>query len=91
MGFNPRYRNWTRENWQGYAPDIGAMQQRHWSLTARCHVCSLEMAADIQKIIHSRGLHFSPWGRSARCRRLGCPGRMRFRAHDPRSNERVDI
>ena len=91
MGFNPRYRQWTRENWQGYAGTIGRMQDLCWSLTMHCGLCDLAMVADAKAIIRARGKNYSPWGKSARCRRLGCGGRMRMKAHDPRSNERIDI
>lgn len=49
MGFNARYRMWNRENWQGYAPTIHAMQRRGWSLTLA--------APDIWKLVMSWDFH----------------------------------
>ncbi|MFZ4165276.1 hypothetical protein [Brevundimonas sp. NPDC058933] len=91
MGHNPKYRFWTRENWAGYAPTIHDMVRRDWSLTLRCHVCRLEIAADPQKIIRERGRAYSPWGKSARCPRLHCHGRMTLEAYDPRSGFKIDV
>ncbi|RZI98475.1 MAG: hypothetical protein EON90_13285 [Brevundimonas sp.] len=91
MGHNPRFRLWTRENWQGYCPTIDDMARRDWSLTAHCRVCNLAMAVDIQTLGRTMGWSWSPWGRSARCRRLHCCGRMWLRAYAPRAGEFVDI
>lgn len=91
MGFNARYRMWNRENWQGYAPTIGRMQDRGWTLSMHCGVCRLAMLADPDTIIAARGRDWSPWGKSARCRRMYCHGRMRMIAYDPRSNFNIDI
>jgi hypothetical protein len=91
MGMNPRYARWTRENWRGYAPTIGDMVAREWSLTLHCHRCSLAMAADGWKIVRERGREWSPWGKSARCPALYCGGRMTLKAYDPRSNFKIGI
>lgn len=91
MGFNAKYRFWTRENWAGYAPTIGDMERRGWTLTLRCHACRLEIGASPARIIAARGPAWSPWGRSAACPRLNCAGRMRAQAYDPRSGFHIDI
>lgn len=91
MGHNPRFRMWTRENWQGYAPTIGRMDDRGWSLSMHCASCRLAMVADADTIIRARGRDWSPWGKSARCKRMFCHGRMRMRAYCPRSNETIDV
>lgn len=91
MGFNPRYRLWTRENWQGYAPTIGDMARREWSLTLHCNRCRFATRADPDKIIRLKGRSYSPWGRSARCPALHCGGRMFMRAYAPGPNETIEI
>lgn len=91
MGFNPRFRMWTTDDWQGYAPTIGDMVRRGWSLSVYCPVCRLAMKADPNVIIRARGRDWSPWGRSAECRRMHCRGRMTLRAYCPRSNETIAI
>jgi hypothetical protein len=91
MGFNPRFRMWSNADWQGYCPTIGDMARREWSLTARCNRCDLRMAVDIAVVIRRTGQTWSPWGRTARCRRLYCGGRMHLRAYAPRAGEYVDL
>lgn len=91
MGFNAKYRFWTRENWAGFAPTISDMDRRSWSLTLTCQACRLSIAADPKRIIRERGPAWSPWGRSAQCPRLGCHGRMRMEAYDPRSGFKIDV
>lgn len=91
MGFNPRFRMWSPEDWQGYCPTIGDMARREWSLTARCNTCDLRMAVDIKVVVRRTGPAWSPWGRTARCRRLRCCGRMHLRAYAPRAGEYVDL
>lgn len=93
MGHNPRFRMWRTEDWQGYCPTIGDMARRGWSLTAHCWVptCNLAMAVDIHTVVRAKGLQWSPWGQTAKCRRLYCHGRMRFRGYCPRAGMFVDI
>lgn len=91
MGFNPKYSQWRSENWQGYAPTIGDMANKEWNLTAQCWTCRLEMAVDAQRVIRATGPKWSPWGKSARCRRLGCTGRMKLKAYAPGPGCYVDI
>lgn len=91
MGFNPKYAMWTTENWQGYAPDIGTMARRAWTLTLHCGTCRLAVQTSTEKIIARRGPQWSPWGKSRACLSIRCQGRMRLQAHDPRSNFQVPI
>lgn len=91
MGHNPRYSRWTRENWRGYAPTIGHMADRGWSLTLHCHQCRFATRADIEKIIRARGRAWSPWGKTARCPSLYCVGRMTLQAYAPGPNQTIQI
>lgn len=91
MGMNPRYTRWTRENWYGHAPTLGDMERRNWIITALCARCGLEMAVDGAGLIRRFGRGFSLWGRSARCRRLHCDGRMHFLGRGPHTTGAVDL
>ena len=91
MGHNPRFRMWSNEDWQGYCPTIGDMARREWKLTAPCGRCGLAMVANVDTIARAKGRDWSPWGKSAKCRRLHCGGRMTLRGYSPRANEFVDI
>lgn len=82
---------WSAENWQAYCPTLGDMARRGWSLTAHCRSCRLAMAVDLDVVMKAKGRDWSPWGRTARCRRLHCTGRMGLRAYSPRAGEYVDI
>lgn len=91
MGHNPRFRVWGAEDWRGYCPTIGDMERRGWSVTARCNRCDLQMAVRLDVVIRAKGRAWSPWGQTARCRRLRCAGRMHLRAYAPRAGEYVDL
>lgn len=91
MGMNPRFARWSREDWQGYAPTVDAMMRRGWTVTATCPHCKLQMAADLELMSLKLGRGYSPWGKTARCRRLYCPGRMSLKAYSPRAGQYVDI
>lgn len=85
MGGNPRYRQWNRENWQGYAPTIGHMVDQGWRLTAHCS-CGLNMNVSIARMAEKRGRSWSPWGTWSPCPRIGCHARMHFQAHTGRAD-----
>ncbi|RYG88277.1 MAG: hypothetical protein EON59_04955 [Alphaproteobacteria bacterium] len=91
MGGNPRYRLWTRDNWQGYAPTIGRMLDHGWSFTIHCSSCRLGLVVDHHKIVRVKGRDWSPWGKSASCPAIGCLGRMRLKAYAPGPNEFIGI
>jgi hypothetical protein len=91
MGGNPRYRQWRQENWQGYCPTIGRMMDRGWQLTIHCGSCRLGMVVDPEAIARARGRDWSPWGKSAPCKRIGCYGRMRLQAYAPGPNMFIGI
>lgn len=67
------------------------MQDRGWWLSAHCRTCNLAMVVDASKVIKGKGRDWSPWGQSARCRRMHCAGRMFLRGYDPHSNCTIDI
>lgn len=47
MGMNPRYNNWTRDQWMGRAAKVGDLQRQGCPVVARCLHCSLEMTVDL--------------------------------------------
>lgn len=67
------------------------MERRGWSLTATCSTCDLKMEVRLEVVIRAKGKTWSPWGKTAKCRRLHCGGRMYLRGYSPRANEFVDI
>lgn len=91
MGFNPRFAMWRREDWRGYAPTLGDMMRRGWSLTFHCPSCRTAYKADLDKIIRLKGPNWSPWGRTAPCPKLFCEGRMALRAYAARPNCYIEI
>ncbi|KAK0351551.1 hypothetical protein LTR94_024498 [Friedmanniomyces endolithicus] len=61
------------------------MARREWKLTAHCGRCGLVMVANVDTIAQAKGRDWSPWGKSAKCRRLHCAGRMTLRGYSPRA------
>lgn len=91
MGHNPRFGRWSRDEWRGYCPTLADMQRRGWSLTKRCPSCALVMAVPLEGLVRVHGPGWDPWGQTAPCPRLFCPGRMRLRAYSPRAGQYVDV
>jgi hypothetical protein len=44
------------------------------------------MVADLPRIAQAKGSEFSLWGQTAKCRRMGCPGKVTFHAQPPGAN-----
>ncbi|CAM2808601.1 hypothetical protein BDI01nite_31470 [Brevundimonas diminuta] len=83
MGMNPRYNNWTRAQWMGRAAKVGDLQRQGWPVVACCLHCHLEMTVDLAVVRRALGEDFVLWGRTARCRRRHCQGRMCFWTYPP--------
>lgn len=79
MGMNPNYRRWGVAQWRSRAPTVGRLIDERWTVFAGCEVCDLTMDVRLEVVAQARGRDFSLWGgRSVRCRRRHCLGRMRF-------------
>ncbi len=91
MGMNPRYGNWGTAEWMGRAGDVAGLQSQGWPVVARCMTCSLEMNVRLDVLRQARGPSFVLWGKSARCRRRHCQGRMYFWTYPPRANGPVEM
>jgi hypothetical protein len=61
----------------------GQMQRDGWRLRTRCLHCQLELLCDYEVLIRMNGRAFRPWGRTTRCRRVGCDGMMIFMGSPP--------
>lgn len=83
MGFNPSYRQWTAANWMGRAGTAGDLVKQGWPVVARCTYCNLEMDVRLDVLVRAKGPDYVLWGKSARCRRRHCQGRMLFWTYPP--------
>ena len=83
MGMNPRYNAWTSAQWMGRAAKVGDLQRQGWAVVACCLHCHLEMTVDLAVVRRALGEDFVLWGRTARCRRRHCQGRMCFWTYPP--------
>ncbi|HEV2362607.1 MAG TPA: hypothetical protein VGS12_00235 [Caulobacteraceae bacterium] len=59
------------------------MLRERWDVISRRRACGLVMSVDLRLIAKVCGPRISPWNRTARCRRLGCPGIVDFQAKAP--------
>lgn len=91
MGMNPRYGNWGTAEWMGRAGTVGDLIKQGWPVVARCHRCGLEMDVRLDLLARRVGPDVSLWGRTARCRRRHCQGRMLFWTYPPRARGPVQM
>ena len=66
---------YTAAEWQKASHTVGAILANRWLVYTECE---LRIRADLKRIARERGPGFVLWGRSATCRRMGCPGRVTF-------------
>jgi len=59
------------------------MYERRWEVISHCLACGLNMAVDLRLVARVSGPATSLWNRTARCRRIGCAGRVEFQAKAP--------
>lgn len=85
MGMNPRYGNWGAADWMGRAGNVRDLQAQGWPVIARCLHCRLEMDVRLDVLRRERGPDFILWGKTARCRRRHCQGRMMFLTYPPQA------
>lgn len=62
---------------------IGQMRRDGWVVIARCRACDLDLRIDLSLMIRLNGGDLVLFGKSCRCRRLNCEGRMVFLATPP--------
>jgi hypothetical protein len=62
---------------------IGEMRRRGWVVMARCRTCHLDLRVDLDVMIRLNGHDMQLFGKTCRCRRLGCGGRMIFMGTPP--------
>ena len=77
---------YTPADWRRAGPTVRAVIENRWRVYTECEVCDLRMVADLARIAKARGNAFSLWGQTAKCRRMGCPGRVIFHAQPPGAN-----
>jgi hypothetical protein len=59
------------------------MRRAGWDVLSRCDACGLVMRVDLALIETVSGPATSLWNYRARCRRVGCTGRVDFLARAP--------
>lgn len=77
---------YTSADWRRAGPTVRAVIENRWRVYTECEVCELRMVADLPRIAQAKGNAFSLWGQTAKCRRMGCPGRVIFHAQPPGAN-----
>jgi len=77
---------YSAADWRRAAPTVQAVIENRWRVYTECEVCELRMVADLPRIANAKGRAFSLWGQTAKCRRMGCPGRVIFHAQPPGAN-----
>lgn len=50
---------------------------------ARCQACQLDLRIDVDLMVRLNGPDLVLFGRTCRCRRMGCAGRMFFMGKPP--------
>lgn len=65
-------------DWRQAGRTVGAIIANRWLVYSECDLCRLRIEADLKRIAEKRGMNFVLWGRTTRCRRMGCPGNVSF-------------
>jgi len=74
---------YTDGDWRAAAPTVQAAIENRWRVFTECEVCELRILADLKRIQAAKGSGYRLWGQTAKCRRMGCPGRVVFHAQPP--------
>lgn len=77
--------------WRDCAPTIGNLIDQGWPVAAHCLSCGLAMEVDLNGLVRKLGPNVVLWGRTARCRRRHCVGRMYFSCRPPRAGGDVPM
>ena len=62
---------------------ISDMARIGWVVMARCQACQLDLRIDLELMVRLNGADLVLFGRTCRCRRMGCSGRMLFMGTPP--------
>lgn len=88
MGFR-KYENRPLSYHLATPLSIGEMRRRGWVVMARCRTCELDIRIDLDLMIRLNGHDLMIFGKTCRCRRLGCGGRMMFMGTPPSAQHGV--
>lgn len=69
---------YSDDDWRQAGFTVGAVIANRWLVYTECELCELRIEADLKRVARERGSNYVLWGRTARCRRMGCPGRVTF-------------
>lgn len=62
---------------------VADMWKLCWRCIAVCEACGIELRVDLVALIRLSGPGLSLWNKTAKCRRVGCDGRVYFMASPP--------
>lgn len=88
MGRKNRER-YTLADWREACPSVASVRRAGWVVTAVCHVCDLEIVANLALIESTKGATYRLWGATTRCRRRYCEGVMAFFVNPPGASVEV--
>ncbi|MFN7390323.1 hypothetical protein [Brevundimonas sp.] len=71
------------DDWRAAAPTVRTAIDNRWRVFTESEVCELRIVADRRRIAEVKGQNHRLWGQTARCRRMGCPGKVVFHAQPP--------
>lgn len=83
MGYKKPSQRGLSHHLQNYHITVSAMRRDGWVVKAHCTACYLDCWVDLTTIIRLSGPETRLFGRTTRCRRYACPGRMVFLATPP--------
>lgn len=63
---------WTRT--------IGHLMANDAEVVAHCSACGGSWDADLERIAKAKGVNYTLWNRTTRCRTVGCKGKVWFKA-----------
>ncbi len=77
--------------WRDRAPTLADLRQHRFLVIARCKQCDLPMPVHLEVTASAKGWDYVLWGRSVRCKRWRCGGRMAFWCYPPQTNQAVEM
>ena len=83
MGYRKPAQRGLGHHLRSYHITASAMQRDGWVIKTHCTTCYLDCWVDLATVIRLNGPDTKLFGRTTRCRRYSCPGRMVFLATPP--------
>ena len=77
MGARNRDR-FTETDWRAASSTVAQIIRNGWPVYAECQACGVRLWVDLETIAARRGPRTDLWGRTGKCKRVGCVGRTVF-------------